>query len=238
MRSIHSVLALALLPLGCRATASEVAPASEPARVRPLEVLLLGDWTSIGYTPFVRELLAGEASVARPRLEDGRPENCAGTNMGVSGVERWVAPDEGAWDVIHFDFGLHDRERVAPETGRNSDDPDDTHQAAPGRYVEQLGRIVDVLAATGAELVFATMTPVLPGGVRPHRDPPDVVLYNQLALGVVEPRGIAVNDLYAVADARQDELQQPVDVHFTEAGSRALTEAVAQAVREAASSTP
>jgi hypothetical protein len=46
-------------------------------------VLILGDSISIGYTPFVQEYLKGRANVFRPMLENGKPENCAGTTKGV-----------------------------------------------------------------------------------------------------------------------------------------------------------
>ena len=43
--------------------------------------------------------------------------------------------------------------------------------------------------------------------------------------------GIGVNDLYSFALARLGEIQRPVNVHFTEAGSRALAGQVVAAVR-------
>ena len=45
--------------------------------------------------------------------------------------------------------------------------------------------------------------------------------------------GVAINDLHAFASPRLGALQLPEDVHFTEAGSAALGEQVAQAVRQA-----
>ena len=46
-------------------------------------------------------------------------------------------------------------------------------------------------------------------------------------------RGVAVSDLFASAQPRLADLQRPVDVHFTQAGSRQLAEDVARSVRAA-----
>ncbi|MCA1759186.1 MAG: hypothetical protein LC658_05405, partial [Bacteroidales bacterium] len=59
-------------------------------------VLILGDSISIGYTPFVQEYLKGRANVFRPMLENGKPENCAGTTKGVENIDRWLGSKK--WD--------------------------------------------------------------------------------------------------------------------------------------------
>ncbi len=223
---------LVLVPLftSCAGPAEKQPPLEEPFRV-----LLLGDSISIGYTPAVAEVLGERAHVVRPtRGEKRAAENCAGTNNGVEHLERWLAIEGGDWDVIHFNFGLHDLKRVHPETGKNSRDPDHPHQADPARYEGQLRSIARRLRATGARLVFATTTPVPEGDVRPHREPGDAIEYNRVALKVMEEEGIAVNDLYGFALARLDVIQRPEDVHFTKEGSRLLGEQVAAAILAAA----
>ena len=202
----------------------------QPGRPR---VLLLGDSISIGYTAGVREALSHEADVFRPTRPSGNAENCAGTTKGIANIERWTAMHGGGWDVIHFNFGLHDLKRVKPGTGRNSTSPDDPRQAEPEIYRSQLTRIVEALKKTGAGLVFATTTPVPPGGVRPHRDVEDPARYNAIAIEIMQANGIAVNDLHAAVLPRLGELQKPVDVHFTPEGSAFLAERVAHAVRQA-----
>lgn len=203
-------------------------------RTRPLaRVLILGDSISIGYTPYVREELKGEAIVVRPTRPNGRPENCQGTTYALKHLDRWLAIDGGNWDVIHFNFGLHDLKRVDPTTGRSSNDPSDPRQAEPDVYARQLETIVRRLKKTGAELVFATTTPVPPGGVRPHRDVEDPARYNAIAVAIMKRHGVAVNDLYAEALPRLREIQRPVNVHFTPEGYRFLAKKVAEAIRKA-----
>ena len=63
-------------------------------------VLILGDSISIGYMVGVRERLQGRANVHRPA------ENCGETARGVASLDKWLGG--GKWDVIHFNFGLHD----------------------------------------------------------------------------------------------------------------------------------
>src|SRR5438552_13446227 len=67
-------------------------------------VLIIGDSISIGYQVPLREALAGKANVHRPAT------NCGPTTRGVEQIEQWLGDDKngGKWDVIHFNFGLHD----------------------------------------------------------------------------------------------------------------------------------
>jgi len=198
----------------------------------PVRVLILGDSISIGYTDAVRVSLGEEAVVVRPTREGGeKPENCAGTSYGVAHIGRWLSLGGGSFDVVHFNFGLHDLKRVNPETGANSVDPADPNQAPLEVYAQQLREITEELKASGAELIFATTTPVPEGGVRPHRDPADVVRYNQAALEIMGELDVAVNDLYGFALPQLGEVQKPVNVHFTRAGKQALAGEVVMSIR-------
>lgn len=201
------------------------------SKPRP-RVLILGDSISMGYTPYVARALQGEAHVVRARLENGRVENCAGTNHGVEALERWLALDGGHWDAIHVNFGLHDLKRVDPLTGRNSNDRAHPHQAEPKRYEKQLATILDRLTATDAAVIWASTTPV-PEGVRPFRLPEDVLRYNAIAQALAEEREFALDDLYTFALERLDRIQQPKNVHFRDEGSQELAEQVTASIRKA-----
>ncbi len=191
-------------------------------------VLILGDSISMGYTPLVKAILSDEAYVTRPR------GNCQGTNHGVEQIEKWLALEGGKWDVIHFNFGLHDLKRVQPNNKKkNSNDPKHPRQAEPEIYRKQLQAIVKKLKATGAKLIFATTTPVPDGGVRPHRDITDPQRYNQIAHDVVKGQEVAITDLYSLSQKYAEEIQRPVDVHFTPTGSRLLAEEVARGIQKA-----
>ena len=197
------------------------------------EILILGDSISMGYTPFVRKSLQGRANVYRPTQAKGRPENCAGTLNGVKNIDRWLKQGNRHWSVIHFNFGLHDLKRVDPETGKNSNDPGDPRQSEPEAYRKQLTEIVKKLKATKAKLIFATTTPVPEGGVKPHRDVADPGKYNAIARKVMQSNGIEINDLYAAAEAKLDEIIRPVNVHFTRQGSEFLGGRVTEALLRA-----
>ncbi len=222
---MRSVLSIALALMLGAAGSTDAAPAKK-------KVLLLGDSISIGYTPYVQEALRDVAVVVRP-MRGKKAENCAGTTYGAKEVKRWLALEGGGWDVVHFNFGLHDLKRVDAKTGKASANPEDPRQAEPAVYEKQLRAIVAALKETKAKLIFATTTPVPAGRVRPHRDPADPPRYNAIARKIMEEHGVAVNDLHAFALPRLKEIQIPVNVHFTKDGSRQLAGEVVRHVREA-----
>ena len=88
------------------------------------------------------------------------------------------------------------------------------------------------LKATEAKLIFATTTP-FPAGVRPFRDPASAPKYNAVAEQIMVENEIEVNDLFAFAGQRLEEIQIPVNVHFKPAGSVALGKVVAGKIRVA-----
>lgn len=194
-------------------------------------VLILGDSISIGYTLEVRKLLAGKANVFRPMKGNG-PENCSGTLAGVENIDRWLEGQK--WDVIHFNWGLHDMKHVAKDNpGAPSSKAEDPVQATVEVYSKNLETIVKKLQATGAKLIFATTTPVTPGTTNPLREPTSPGVYNAAALKVMKENNIAVNDLYAFCLPQLDKIQLPKNVHFKPEGSTALAKEVAQKITEA-----
>ena len=228
---LQLLLAAVALLLASSTALADKQPATKAAR-KP-HVLILGDSISIGYTQTVREMLGSEAVVIRPTRKNKRPENCQGTNYGVAQVDRWLKLGDGRWEVIHFNFGLHDLKRVDPKTGRNSNDRGHPHQASPERYEKQLRAIVGKLKKTKAKLIFATTTPVPSGGVRPYRDVEDPARFNAIAVKIMKESGVAVDDLYAAAEPRLKNIQRPVNVHFTPEGSRFLAKQVTTHIRRA-----
>ncbi len=237
MRFLSRLVCLIVMSFASAVWAEAPQDKDEGAGTKP-RVLLLGDSISIGYTPFVKEMLKDEAFVTRPMARNNRAENCAGTNNGVKHIDRWLKQDGGNWDVIHFNFGLHDLKRVDPKTGKNSNDPGDPSQAPPEVYEKQLKEIVKKLKATGAVLIFATTTPVPKGGVKPHRGVDAPEKYNAIAKKIMQQNGVAIDDLYAFAEPRLKDIQRPVNVHFTPQGSKLLAKEVVKHIRQALQQKP
>ncbi len=179
-------------------------------------VLLLGDSISIGYTLPVREALKGKANVHRP------PTNCSSTGNALNHLDSWLGKEK--WDVIHFNFGLHDA-KLPPEGLRN---------APLALYEKNLREVVKRLQATGATLIWATTTPVPNGGViSPTRRFGSIDEYNAIALRVMLESGVAVDDLNAVITPHLAATQKPNDVHYTNEGSAILAKAVVASVEAA-----
>lgn len=194
----------------------KVDPAFEPVKDDPSlpRVLLIGDSISIGYTPATRKLLAGKANVHRI------PENGGPTDNGTKKIKKWLG--QGKWDVIHFNWGLHD---IKLGSGK--------HQVSIEDYEKNLRELVKAMKGTGARLIWATTTPVPEGKTNPPRKNSDVIAYNKVAQRVMAEHNLPTNDLYALALPQLEKIQLPVNVHFTPKGSEVLAARVA-AVIEAA----
>ena len=192
-------------------------------------VLILGDSISVGYTLEVRKRLAGKANVFRAMDKHGKKVmNCSGTTFGLERIDEWIGTQK--WAVIHFNFGLHDLKHVNAATGHSSPRASDPEQATVATYTKNLETIVKKLKATGARLIFATTTPVPEGCNNPYRAPEAPARYNAAALAIMKTNGVRVNDLYAFALPHLGKIQQPKNVHFTDEGSRLLSEQVAAVI--------
>ena len=166
-------------------------------------VLLIGDSVSRGYTQPTRKVLEGKANVHRA------PANCGPTASGLKNLEVWLG--EGKWDVIHFNFGIHDRGTPAAD------------------YVKRLEAIVARLEKTGAKLIWASTTPI-PDNPAQKQTAQSIVEKNALAAEVMKKHGIPTDDLFAAMTPRLKEFQPPLDVHFTGAGYDFLGAKVGESV--------
>jgi len=182
-------------------------------------VLFIGDSISMGYMLPVRAMLKGRANVHRPA------DNCGQTAYGLMHLDEWLG--SGHWDVIHFNFGLHDLKYVdakgtyvTPDKGRRI--------ATPTMYGKNLEELIARLRGTGARLIFATTTPV-PTGAE-GRVVGSERVYNAVALRVMKENGIAVDDLWSYAAPRQARIQKKNDVHFTPQGYRELAGLVSKSI--------
>ncbi|MEW4527795.1 SGNH/GDSL hydrolase family protein [Maioricimonas sp. JC845] len=185
-------------------------------------VLLIGDSISIGYTVPVRKKLEGEANVHRI------PTNGGPTTRGLAQIDAWLG--DGHWDVIHFNWGLHDL-KYMDEKGRLVDIANGKQQVPLAEYEANLRKLVTRLKETGAHLIWCATTPVPPGSV--GREPGDEVKYNAVAARVMRDMGVEINDLYGYARPRLSEIQREANVHFTTAGSAVLADQVVATIRAA-----
>ena len=209
---------------GATADARKTPDAENPKLPR---VMIIGDSISVGYTDGVRAELAGMANVYRV------PGNAGPSSSGVQQVDAWIASGNGRWDVIHFNFGLHDLKLGTGGKDNRLYPTADGHQVPPDQYERNLRQIVAKLKRTGATLVWCSTTPIPNGKLDPLRRPGDEVTYNQIARNVMIENEVLIDDLYALAMTRISEIQQPANVHFTKEGSAVLARHVAASIQAA-----
>jgi len=196
-------------------------------------VLIIGDSISMGYTLLVRRQLQGVANVYHPMYEKGakigQPVNCGPTGRGITNLDAWVGTT--SWQVIVFNFGLHDLEwhdaagkYVPPGQGKQNSPPD--------LYEKNLLQIVARLQKTKAKLIWATTTPVPANSMA--RAQGDEIVYNRIASKIMRDNHIAIDDLCAVVTPNLPKLQHsPGNVHFNEEGYAVLASSVVISVKAA-----
>ncbi len=171
-------------------------------------VLLIGDSISMGYTEPTRKLLDGKANVLRI------PANAGHSNKGLERLEQWLGDKK--WDVIHFNWGLHDGFRKLPLQ----------------QYQANLLALVKILKQTGARLIWASTTPIPKDN--PWGAPLGIEIeYNAAAKTIMENQGIAIDELYAaIKPVFTQHNTKAGDVHFKASGSLLLAERVASSISE------
>lgn len=178
-------------------------------------VLLIGDSISMGYTLPVRELLKGKANVHRI------PQNGGPTSNGVKNIDRWLGA--GKWDVIHFNWGIHDLKIM--EDGKR--------QVEPADYEKNLRALIEKMKATGAKLIWASITPIPEGKLNPDRKFGQVKEYNDIAARVMKGNGIPTDDLNSLMTPEFDRLHNPQDLHYGKEGYEFLAKQVAAEIEKA-----
>ncbi len=223
------LVALTLLPTMCQAQqktpAARRAPNPALAQIEDTpglpRVLLIGDSISIGYTLAVREELKGIANVHRP------PTNCGPTTTGLANLQKWIG--DKPWDVIHFNWGLHDLKYMDDKGALvGPKEPNAKQQVPPEQYEKNLRELVAQLKKTGATLIWCSTTPVPEGSNGRVAD--DSVRYNEVAAKVMKENQIATDDLHAFALTRLKDIQLPANVHFSPEGSKVLAKQVAESI--------
>ncbi|HOX06747.1 MAG TPA: SGNH/GDSL hydrolase family protein [Planctomycetota bacterium] len=221
---IIAALAAGLLQAAAFAEEQKPAPA-EPAAGLP-NVLIIGDSISLGYMDQVKKLLKDKANVVHP------PCNCQDSGTGAKNIEAWLGKTK--WDVVHFNFGIWDThlldngKLVSDRSKHKAEDLKRRHTTE--QYVANLGKVLAALEKSGAKLIWASTTPYVSYG-----EDTRLLLEknNAAAKELMDKRGVAVNDLHALALPKLKEWQSKDGCHFTGPGSAELGKQVAAAISDA-----
>ncbi|QDV81120.1 SGNH/GDSL hydrolase family protein [Planctomycetes bacterium TBK1r] len=205
----------------------KVNPAFQPPEVNPKlpNVLLIGDSISIGYMVAARAAMQGKANVFRP------PTNCGPTTRGLDQIDQWLG--DRKWDVVHWNFGLHDLKYMGPK-GQNLADPkaEGSHRQVPiDEYQSNIETLARRIKQQAKLVIWRETTPVPEGAA--GRVVGDSVKYNAAAAkAIAKVGGIQTDPFFAFAESVKQH-QRPANVHYTAEGSKLLGEHVAEVIESA-----
>ena len=183
-------------------------------------ILIIGDSISIGYTPFVKEELSGKAEVVHNK---GNAEH---TGTGLLKIDEWIGTEK--WDIIQFNWGLWDlayRHEDSQTQGKR-DKINGTITFSPDEYKSNLDSLVSrIKELSKAKLLFVTTSYVPEGEAGRYVD--DAIIYNNLAVEVMEKYNIPVNDIYAFSKEVHMKYATGNDnVHYTKDGYKILAKKI------------
>ena len=190
------------------------------------KVLIIGDSISIGYMKPLVQLMKNQASVKH------NPGNARHTGIGVEKIDDWLGDTD--WDVIHFNWGLHDLCYRNPKskTQGSRDKVNGKLDVTIEEYEANLEKLVTRLKKTDASLIWASTT-VVPSG-EAGRIEGDDLRYNKIAERVMKKHGIPINDLNKKSREFDESMfSGPGNVHFKPEGSEQLAKQVAGQLRNA-----
>ncbi len=190
------------------------------------KVLLLGDSIRMGYDDYVRDLLKDRCMVYYDDLDNGR----------FAAYTLWQAnqffKNYGKFDVVHWNNGYWDMNVESPMV-------DAMHPV--DEYVHFLKRIIKEIRRNGAEIIFATTTPILTSGTAIDNTGTGmeisynndwVVKYNEAAKGLMAEQNVTVNDLYALMLKDENYFKCEDMLHLTEKGYKICAEQAARLIEE------
>lgn len=173
-------------------------------------VLLIGDSITVGYHPFVKEMLTGQANI--DLLGSSRAIDAPVFSLEIAHLLAL-----NAYRVIHFNNGLHG------------------WHVPLDRYRSELEAIVAQVrvAQPQAKLILATTTPIS-GQIASANSGWDMQTIKERNCVVSEIAGqnhFPVNDLYSLMSGR-DGVQSEDGVHYLDAGKQIMADQVAALIRE------
>jgi len=189
--------------------------------------LVIGDSVSIGYTYFTTKALSEECIVQHGPydVQDGGAEDTA---YGVTCLDNWLvtqAQQPVSWDVITFNFGLHNLNQSEEEEAK---------------YRSQLSnitaRLSEIRSKHNTRLLYVTTTPFMPDDHFGHLITNDL---NAIARDVVHGHVDEVVDLHRVVTDHCGQNYTDCDwcrvhpcyLHYNEDGEAAQGKFVAEAIR-------
>jgi lysophospholipase L1-like esterase len=189
------------------------------------KVLLLGDSIRMGYDEFVRDDLKGRCEVLYDEEDNGR----------FSSYTLWQANQMfkkyGKVDVVHWNNGYWDMNVESPMT--EAMHPVD-------EYVHFLKRIISLIRANGADIIFATTTPILEREKIEKSEMKDIIgydnewvrKYNSAATDLMKSENIRIDDLYTLCLEDKNYYKCPDMLHLTEQGYRKCAEKASKMILE------
>ena len=190
------------------------------------KVLLLGDSIRMSYQPIVANALQGFADIVGPE------ENCQYSLYTLASLERWLG-QLGNPDIVHWNNGIHD---VGHNPARSP------LQIPIEMYRIILEFILQRLQETGAQIIWATSTPVHPE--RPFVNDQwswrneEIEQYNSVALDLMKNRGIPINDLHSIVMSDVDGNLCEDQLHLSEIGKAECADAVVASISKYLPKTP
>eukprot|EP00730_Choanoeca_flexa_P015762 TRINITY_DN7311_c0_g1_i2.p1 TRINITY_DN7311_c0_g1~~TRINITY_DN7311_c0_g1_i2.p1 ORF type:complete len:280 (+),score=13.06 TRINITY_DN7311_c0_g1_i2:2-841(+) len=214
----------------CQSEACE--PTDSPQTTTKAQYLMIGDSVSMGYRSYVQSALNATHEVVHA------PGNNGNTNWGRHCLGGWMTSKPERWDVVTFNFGLHDLAF-----------PDNEHIDLQTYTVYLRGIAVKLRNNTRPDtpLIYVTTTPVPvnpPSNCTliPHRTESDVLSYNSAALAALHGiPNLSICDLHKVVtdycgiDYSTCSIAQCRGPHFVGPGFEMLGNAVARCVETASS---
>ncbi len=185
-------------------------------------ILIIGDSISGGYTPYVQEYFKDKAIIIRIN------ENGQHTGFGLKRIREYIGNEN--WDIIHFNYGLHDLCYRHPDSKLygNRDKIKGKLPFSIEQYETNLDSLVKVMKElSNAKLIFVTTTyvPEHEAG-RFAKDPQ---LYNKVAKRIMKKHNVKINDIYKKSISIHEKYGLGNDdVHYTEKGNELMGKLVYQ----------
>ena len=194
------------------------ATVSDPARPR---VLLIGDSILNGYANTVIKRLSGKAYIdywVTPACQS------EGFNKTLA-----VVLQNGPYDVIHINLGLHGFQKDRTVKGQTEKQP----RIPDGQFEPLTKAFVEVMRKENPQgkIIWASTTPISlrdkPMELNPQSNP-IIVEHNRMAAKVMAEMNVPVNDLYSLMIKHPE--MKANDFHWKDAAKKLQGEAVADSV--------